>query len=93
MKEKLQDKNIDTLLRLLLDAIVDSNIQVIYEAFKQLEKENQAQRCCGNCKNNSVMETGVTREENCGIGKLIDSSNKYCDQWKFDRLSQKDRKV
>ena len=56
-----------------------------------MESENL--KCCGNCANNgTVNQEGIVREENCCLGKDMDSSCQYCDLWLFDCLTKKERR-
>lgn len=50
--------------------------------------------CCGNCKNNgSIAGNGIMREENCRLGNNSEGSWKACDQWEYDNVLEKDRKL
>jgi hypothetical protein len=59
---------------------------------KLLEKENEALKCCGNCRHRDFKFMGTFYSEKCEKGKIC-GSHVYCDDWDFDTLNRKDREV
>lgn len=93
MRKPLKDQKVYRILKVLLSFLVDPGVQFLYATFRDLEKENDNLKCCGNCKKNGTVDMGLIREENCMLGQQIDSSCQVCKKWEPDGLQQEDRRI
>jgi hypothetical protein len=50
-------------------------------------------KCCGNCKNRNRQYYGTHYLEQCGKDNQPCGSGSYCENWQFDNLQKKERKL